>query len=237
MERLLKNLTPNSSLIFIGLFFITIYGFYNSYFGLIPKFNPRITSLTHIHAILICGWFLMLVAQPVLIRYKRIQTHKFIGTISYFYIPVVLFAMVIMVKQGYASGFGHLPQTVLLAFQFIPVSATFLFGTSYLMAILNRNNRYNHKRFMIVNALILLQAAFGRINYSWLGITEMVPSVTTALTIPVFMLFALLINDVIHKRSYQAYLLSFIALVSMIFYYDFFTMGPVWQSIAKAIFE
>lgn len=156
---------------------------------------------------------------------------------SYFYVPVVVFAMTQVIKQGYDNGFGKTPQVDLLAFQAVPIMAMGLFVFSYLMAILNRHNRELHKRYMIANGIAMIAPAMGRINFSWLGITGMGGTVLTSFAIPTLVVLGFLINDRLKKRPYNAYLLSFCFFAFVTIFYAFFTKGVVWQTIAKTIFE
>jgi hypothetical protein len=67
MERQYKNL---GYFLIVLVAFVAV-GFYKPYFALIPNFDPRITPLVQIHAILLMTFVALLVAQPLLIRYKQ----------------------------------------------------------------------------------------------------------------------------------------------------------------------
>ena len=66
MERQYKNL---GYFLIVLVAFVAV-GFYKPYFALIPNFDPSITPLVQVHAILLMSFVALLVAQPFLIRYK-----------------------------------------------------------------------------------------------------------------------------------------------------------------------
>ncbi len=155
--------------LFVLFFFLAVFGFFQTYFSLIPNFHPGITSLTHLHGISITLWMLILIVQPALVYFKKLKYHRIIGVFSYYFVPILVFLMVLIVFQSFRIGIEQFPQVDILAFIFVPLSAAFLFALSYLLAVINRNYRVKHRSYMIINALVLLMAAFGRFEYTWLG--------------------------------------------------------------------
>ena len=235
MEYLNKN--RNIGLLFAAFFLMIVYGFFGSYFGQFPKFNLKITTITHFHAITVTLWLLMCIAQPLLIRFKKHQWHIRLGQFTYFYVPVLLVGMVLITRQGYLNGVGHLPQEDLLAFQFVPVSNTLMFITTYLLAIRNRKNRLVHRSYMVVNMVLLVWTAFGRLNYGWLGIKDMVGAVTASAVSACLLLLGIIIADRLQGKTNRIYVTWFAVLVFVTGFYYFGSTGVVWQSVAGFIFE
>ena len=99
MEKQYKN---------VGYFFATLLvfvalGFYYPYFSLFPEFKS-ITTIVHIHAIALFLWLVILMVQPLLIRYHKYRAHKLLGKFTYFLLPVVIISMIGVIRQGYARG-------------------------------------------------------------------------------------------------------------------------------------
>jgi hypothetical protein len=235
MEYLSKN--RNISILFATFFLLIIYGFFGSYFGQIPTFNPKITTITHFHALSVVLWLLLCITQPLLVRFKQIKWHIRVGQFTYFYVPFLVIGFVLIIRQSYLNGVGHLPQPDLLAFQFVPISNTIMFLITYSLAILNRKNRMVHRSYMVVNMVLMTWTSLGRLNYGWLGITGMVPSVTASAVAASLLLLCIIIADWWQGKTNRIYLTWFVILILVTIYYYFGTTGVVWQSISKLIFE
>ncbi|HEV7358891.1 MAG TPA: hypothetical protein VGN99_12930, partial [Steroidobacteraceae bacterium] len=80
MERQYRNL-GYFLLILVGLVGL---GFYKPYFALIPYFDPSITPLVQVHVILLMSFVALLIAQPLLIRYRQREWHRRLGKATYF---------------------------------------------------------------------------------------------------------------------------------------------------------
>ena len=99
MEKYYKN-TGNYFLILI--LFIAL-GFYYPYFSLFPQFKS-VTTTVHVHAISLMLWALILITQPILIRYEKYKAHKIIGRFTYFLVPVVILTCFGVMRQQYYEG-------------------------------------------------------------------------------------------------------------------------------------
>jgi hypothetical protein len=235
MENIYKY--RNVSFLFLIFFLLAIYGFFRSYFGLILYFDRRVSPLTHIHGISITIWMLALIAQPVLIRLRKSRLHKLIGKYSYGYVSLLALIMILTIRQGYLKGLGKIPEADLLAFQFVPISAFVCFLWSYVMAIINRVQPSKHRSFMIVHALGLLWAAFGRLDYRWLGVRTFEEIIAVSYLPSALILVLIFLYDWISKHTInRVYLISIGVFFATPVIYYFATKGVLWQSIARLIF-
>jgi len=88
------------------------------------------SAYTHLHALTAAAWMLMLVAQPLAIRYRRIRLHRLLGQTSYALAPLLLVTVVLLAHSrirglaGEAYGF----QTYIL---YLQLSLAVLFGIAY----------------------------------------------------------------------------------------------------------
>ncbi|NBA85178.1 hypothetical protein GVN16_05370 [Emticicia sp. CRIBPO] len=236
MKLFYKN--RNISLLFVLFFGLAVYGFFRSYFSLFPAFSERITLLTHIHGISITFWMLILIIQPLLIRFGKHSLHRLIGRYSYAYVAVISLIMILTIRQGYLKGVGRMSQADLLAFQFVPVSAFLCFILSYVLAIVIRSRRDVHKSYMIVHALGLLWAAFGRLDYHWLGVQTFEQSIAVSYLPSAFLLILIFMYEwVVQKKMNRVYLIASGAFLATPFLYYFAAEGFLWQRIAKIIFH
>src|SRR5687768_8868619 len=82
----------------ILLFVLTLIAFYSSYLSII--FRPTVPVI-HIHFVLMTLWMMMLIAQPFLIKFKKLSVHRLLGKISYVLVPLVLTSAFFMMRHGY----------------------------------------------------------------------------------------------------------------------------------------
>ena len=92
---------------FMLLMVLAFIGFYTSYLSVI--FQPAI-PIIHLHFILMTLWMLMLIAQPFLIKYKKLSIHRIIGKISYGLVPLVLLSGFLMIRFSYYRDINQLRQ-------------------------------------------------------------------------------------------------------------------------------
>jgi hypothetical protein len=170
---------------FASLFVVALVAFWPTYLALAPSAS---SAYTHLHAFTAAIWILMLVAQPLAIRTRRMPLHRLLGRASYALAPLMLVSIVLLAHsrirglQGEAYG----AQTYVL---YLQVSLAVLFGIAYGLAILAIHWRQSvtlHARFMLCTALTLIDPVVIRLllwanpapswNYQWLtfGLTDAV---------------------------------------------------------------
>lgn len=89
--KLERTLFQNSYLYFIACFLFILVAFWFTYFTkLLDQENYRL----HAHGITLILWFLMLIAQGWLIRAKRHALHRTMGAFSYVLVPLLIFTTV-----------------------------------------------------------------------------------------------------------------------------------------------
>ena len=130
MEKAYKNL----GYVLLLLIPLTGIAFYKTYFNQFPgfAFEENITPYIHLHAFIASVWIAMLIAQPLLIRNKKMAWHRKIGRLSYVVFPLLLLSF--------------LPQMIRLAhsehpeFLFFPLGDSVLLVLFYALAIYYRKN-------------------------------------------------------------------------------------------------
>ena len=234
-------------LILIVLAFV---GFYTSY--LLVIFQPK-AAIIHIHFTLLTLWMLMLIAQPLLIKYKKLSIHRLLGRISYVLVPLVLISSFLMIRNSYyrdmnalrqeaVLGLNHLNDNQILqqiakdtALPFIWFSWFFLF---YSLAIINRRKSNIHARYMVATALSLLGPIIDRIVDRIVFKIEMleklvtnIPFYSIAFLLADFLIALLLLKD--YKNKLPTKTLWTSLLIYIIGQVLFFTVPQtqVWQHI------
>lgn len=176
MERQYKNLG-------FFLFFLValiVAGFYKPYFALIPNFDPNITPLVQVHAILLMSFVALLVAQPLLIRFKHRGIHKNLGKFTYFLMPFLVASCVGVIFKEYGEALSRSAsvETALRSI-FSDAAQLLLLVICYGLAILNRRDVPAHMRYMIVVALIVAPAGIARVLGYWFDVPRYASGLTS----------------------------------------------------------
>jgi hypothetical protein len=161
MERAYRN----AGYVLVILLPIFVAGFWIPYLSEIPHFDPSITTAVHIHAVLLFCFLVLLIVQPLAIRYNAFSTHRILGKISNILIPFVLIFSVAMLWKEYHEHLqdgatAHMARNA----EFLSAAQLLLFGTLYCVAIasIRRRDIATHMRCIICIALVLLPAGLAR---------------------------------------------------------------------------
>ncbi len=88
---------------------LTLLGFFPTYFGKLPGALP---TVFHLHAAFMLIWIAIAISQPFLIKWKKTGTHRRIGQISYFVMPLVIFTGYLIIRFGYNRSIERLHAAV-----------------------------------------------------------------------------------------------------------------------------
>lgn len=213
---------------FVALFTISIFGFKN-YFFQFPLFE-KFSSVHHIHLITLIVWFLLLFIQPILIYKKKFQLHRILGKVSYFFVPVmVLFMLLVMKAQYNQMSAAKLPLDFSLGFLYLPTAAMIPFVIIYILAIVNKRNPVIHMRYMIATAVSLLGPGIGRINF---GISDLTQSILFAFALSDLVFIGLLLFEFFKTKIYKPYFISLLVCLFFHGIYPYFPSTDLWQFVA-----
>jgi hypothetical protein len=194
---------------FLILLVFVALGFYYPYFSLFPQFKS-VTIIIHIHAIALFVWLLILMVQPLLIRYQKYRAHRMLGKFTYFLLPIVIFSMVGVIRQGYLEGLNEkMTSTQSLKAQFTNTAGIFTFLFYYFMAINNilKGKVDLHMRYMICLFLEFVPPTFGRTLGYWLNIRQ-IYTYSIALLLSAIILVLLIMSDKKRKLNYSPYIVA-----------------------------
>ncbi len=169
------NVYNNLGYWFLIYIVLVIGGFYQSYFSVI--FNP-FPRLIHFHFALMIMWIVMMIAQPFLIKYKKLSWHRIVGKASYVLVPALLISAYLVSRGEYirtlqryteesSKAAIQLSRAELLQktalFGSIAQYYTLLFVIFYALAIWYRKRSLMHARFMVATSLTMLGPTVDRI--------------------------------------------------------------------------
>ncbi len=222
----IENAYKNVGYFFLILVALVIAGFYKSYFGLFPHFDNNIIFLTHVHAFVMTLYVILLIVQPLLIRYKKFRIHRFLGRFSYVLVPIIILSFFGMIYKEYNDKLVHkISNAEFIEFTFLNISKLLLFGGFYMLAIINRKKTPFHMRYIISSALVFVEPSLSRATFFWMNM-DFLPSFLYSFGLTDFALIALIFFDKIKRLNYKPYLIALVFfLIYQIAWYMLFHSG------------
>ena len=177
----------------------------NSFFG-----AADLTTLKHIHGVVMTAWFVLFFVQARLAATGRIAIHRQLGVAG-----VVLAALVVamgMTLAIAAARAGSAPVAGIspLVFLVLPVGEMVAFAALFATAIALRKRSDYHKRLMLLASVAMLAPAFGRFPTDALGLSG--PPVFFALT-DLVILACIAYDTVKNRRLHPAFAGGFVFIV------------------------
>ena len=157
---LAKSRTPFdiSGYVFIGLIGLVILGFWPSYFAKFFNGTANFTFYFHFHAIALSLWILTLIAQPILIRKKKLAIHRFIGRLTYLLFPLICISIILLAHSRITGNERDLGLRLI-----VPFKDLVIIGTAYGIAIRYRRTVAIHARGMIATGIVVIEPALSRL--------------------------------------------------------------------------
>lgn len=220
----------NVSLLFVVVLAVVVAGFFKTYFGLFPSFN-NVTAIQHIHGLLFTVWFLLLIIQPLLIRYGKYKAHRIIGRFTYVLVPCIIISIHFIAREAYLNAVAaNRPREDVLAGTYFQVYQIFDFAVLYLLAIINKHHTPYHMRYMIATSLAIVGAGMRRFLSHVLHMDS--EALLLGFLIPDIALVGLIVYDWIKGNNSRAYIIAFIILAVSHYGFYFIPHSALWQSVA-----
>ena len=146
----------------IAALVVLFVGFAPSYFLKGVFGGPELSTLKHVHGVVMTAWFTLFLVQVRLVATGHTALHRKVGVFG------ALLAIVVVavgVSAGMASaraGVTPIPQITPLQFLVMPIGEMVVFGTLFGAAIAMRKRSAYHKRLMLLASLAMLTPAFAR---------------------------------------------------------------------------
>lgn len=137
---------------------IALIGFWPSYFSYLLGSNIHVSYYMHFHAFVALLWISILIIQPILIKKKYHSSHRFVGKISYFIVPLFYISVILLAH----SRLYEIEETDIWRGLWIVLKDLFIFGVSYFIAIINKRKMNIHARGMIVTGLVFIEPSLVR---------------------------------------------------------------------------
>ena len=147
----------------IAALIVLFAGFAPSYFLKGFFGGPELSTLKHVHGVVMTAWFILFLVQVRLVATGHTALHRKVGVFGAFMAIVVL---AVGVSAGIASaraGVTPIPEITPLQFLVMPIGEMVTFGTLFGAAIAMRKRSAYHKRLMLLASLAMLTPAFARL--------------------------------------------------------------------------
>jgi hypothetical protein len=220
------------SIFFFLILLVVTWGFYRTYLVFFPSFEG-FKPVQHFHGAMMITWMVLLIVQPLLIRTGKLSLHRQIGRLTFVIAPLVVVSMFLITTFGYYKPLpplSHLEKVGGLSLQAMDIVQ---FATFYCLAIVNRRNTYNHMRYMIGTAIMMIGPGLGRalIVYNNVPFNS---AITYTFYVELAIVAAFLLSDVLRRRSYKANTII-LSLIFIHFLLWTFRLYQPWQAIGEFI--
>lgn len=173
-------------------------GFFKTYIQHFPQFNDytdrgrniHINPIMHFHGMMMMGWVLMLLVQPILILKGKINLHRRVGKLSYVLAPLVLVALYLANRDQYLHLSAIAGEKAAISRLALSIPEAVYFAILYSLAIFYRHKPALHMRYMVSTAFLFVNPALGRIfrtyfnyEYGFPYSSNIVLSIVGAITI------------------------------------------------------
>ena len=224
MERAYRNL----GFVLLALVPIFIAGFWVPYLSQIPAFDAATTPPVHIHAVLLFSWIVLMIAQPLAIRFGAYPLHRLLGKVSYVLMALIVPFSLAMIVKEYRENIleGASPHGALQA-EFLSSAQLTLTIAMYVLAVFRIYQRdvSAHMRYMISIAIFLLPAGLSRTLGYWFNVGQ-VTSQTISLGV-IELCFAMLIAfDLRRHLKPRPYLWAWVA---------YTTLALLWFALGRPV--
>ncbi|MGE5520739.1 MAG: hypothetical protein ACM3VS_12485 [Candidatus Dadabacteria bacterium] len=243
-EKQTLSLSLNGRIIigFILLLLLVQIGFYKTYTSHFPGFQDYLAPggrkfhfswIKHFHGMMMMGWMLMLLVQPILIMTGKIKWHHRVGRLSYVLAPLVLISLWLITQERFSDILERQGQHAALAHLSLNFPNIIFFALLYSLAIYYRKRSDLHIPFMCGTAILLIGPALARILIIYFGFT-LDHSVTISKMVMVAVPLLIAVADGMRRKRVSAFtIVAAVMIVNALLWLSRNT--DWWQATGSAI--
>ena len=124
---------------------------------------PDLSTLKHVHGLVMTAWFALFFAQARLVATGRTAIHRQLGVAGIFMAMLVVATGTTLGIASARAGVSPAPNMPPLVFLVMPLGEMVMFSVFFIAAIALRTRSAWHKRLMVLASLGMLAPAFARI--------------------------------------------------------------------------
>lgn len=140
---------------------VVLVGFARTYYLKGAFGTPSLSTLVHLHGLVMTAWVALFIGQATLVAARRVDLHRRLGIFGAFVAAAVFVVGVATAIEGARHGVSPGPPP--LVFLAIPLGVIAVFAIFVAAAIANRRRGDWHKRLMLLASVSILTPAIARI--------------------------------------------------------------------------
>jgi uncharacterized membrane protein YozB (DUF420 family) len=244
MQQVEKNTISKAAIsrVIIGIILLILlieFGFYETYIRHFPAFKDYLMPdnyrmhfnwIMHLHGIIMMGWVLMLLVQPILILKGKVQWHRRVGALSYVLAPLVVLALYLANRDNYFAGFADGGQKLAVKYLVITFPDIVFFAILYSLAIYYRRNAALHMRYMSSTAFLFISPALDRAIGTYLNL----PGFPNGIIFILSLIGVITLVDSLRTKRLSPFTLVFSFVLLHKICWEL-RDTPFWQAIGNAI--
>jgi hypothetical protein len=173
--------------------------------------GPELSTIKHIHGLVMTAWFTLFLVQARLVATGNVRLHRKVGVAG---IALAILVLAVGMQTGIASaraGVTPLPSIPPLVFLIMPVAELVIFAVLFGAAIAMRKRGPYHKRFMLLASIAMLTPAMARLPFDF--IREGGPPAFFALT-DLVILGCIAFDVVKNRRLHPAFIVGLVVVIA-----------------------
>ena len=156
-----------------------------------------------------------------------------IGKLSYIIAPLLMVSIFLVARMVYLRVEPTVPAVEKIGLIALSIPDLVAFGVLYALAIFNRQNTYQHMRYMIGTSLLMIAPGLGRALIIYYG-QSLDKAVNVTNYIAIGIAAVLLLNDILKRRSYIPFTVVLIVVAFTHLMWEL-RLTQLWQPIGRAI--
>ncbi|HET9652127.1 MAG TPA: hypothetical protein VFP36_08045 [Usitatibacter sp.] len=208
---------------------VVFFGFARTYYLKGAFGTPQLSTLKHVHGVLMTSWFILFFVQVRLVATHRTQVHRQLGLFG-----MLLAALLVLVGTNLGivsarSGMTPIASVPPLVFLVMPIGEVVVFTTLFTAAVLVRRHGPWHKRLMVLASLAMLTPAMARLPFDF--VRNGGPLVFFALT-DLVILACIAFDTARSRRLHPAFVAGFVVVVAGQLGRLALSRTPAWNAFA-----
>lgn len=183
---------------FFGVWLTSVVGFHKNYTSKFPAFEG-VNWIQHFHGTVMMLWYVLLISQTLLLRYKKTTWHSATVKVAYVLGPLVVYTIFLITRMMYQRDIVIRPVERVFGHLSVEIPSMILFSVFFILATIYRNNLETYQRYMVATSLLMIGPGLGRAIIFVLGLSPIIALIVIYL-LPAIIAAVFLWRD---KRSKQ----------------------------------
>jgi hypothetical protein len=194
----------------IAALLVVFAGFAPSYYLKGVFGTPELSTLKHLHGVVMTSWFVLFITQVRLVATGRTALHRQLGLLGIVVAVALVSTGTTLGIASARSGVTPIPGVSSLVFLVLPIGEVVAFTCLFATAIAMRKRPAFHKRLMLLATLAMLVPAVARLPFDFVQAGAPLSFFAVA---DVLIVACIAFDTLKNRRLHPAFLVGFIFLV------------------------